>query len=61
MKTHIENLFSMPVLLAALGLMLAGQGTAQTFMTLHSFTAISGREFGPHNNTDGAYPSYFVL
>ena len=46
MKTHIKNLFPLPVLAAGFGLMLAGQATAQTFTTLYSFTG----------GSDGAYP-----
>ena len=38
MKTHIRNLFALPVLAAGFVLMLAGQATAQTFTTLYSFT-----------------------
>src|SRR5258706_11796712 len=34
-KTCFKDLFHMPVLLAALGLILAGRVTAQTFKTLH--------------------------
>src|SRR2546425_1152833 len=42
MKTRIKNLFLPPTLIAGLGLMLAGQVTAQTFTTLHSFTGSDG-------------------
>ena len=38
MKTSIENLFLLLVLIVGLGLALAGWVTAQTFTTLHSFT-----------------------
>jgi uncharacterized repeat protein (TIGR03803 family) len=41
----------MPVVLASLGLMLAGRATAQTLTNLHSFTALIG-----YTNSDGAYP-----
>src|SRR5450756_1375931 len=51
MKTFTKNLFLLPALIAGLGLILAGQVTAQTFTTLHSFTALSGL-----TNSDGAYP-----
>jgi uncharacterized repeat protein (TIGR03803 family) len=37
MKTHLNNVFLLP-LVAALGLILTGPATAQTFTTLHSFT-----------------------
>ena len=40
MKTRLKNLFLLPALVAGFGLMLAGQATAQTFTTLHSFTAL---------------------
>src|SRR5437867_2724489 len=53
MKTRIQNLFLLPALTAGLGLMLAGRGTAQTFTTLHSFTAASGNNF---TNSDGTHP-----
>src|SRR5436309_12822027 len=53
MKTCIINLFLLPVLVAGIGLVLAGRVTAQTFTTLHSFTATN-----PNNgaNSDGANP-----
>src|SRR6266478_10019022 len=54
MKTDTKNLFLLPVLLVALGLILAGQATAQTFTTLYSFTATSGPY--PSTNTDGDLP-----
>ena len=38
MNTHTKTLFLLPALIAALGLMLPGRATAQTFKTLHSFT-----------------------
>jgi uncharacterized repeat protein (TIGR03803 family) len=46
MKKRIKNLFPLPVLAAVLGLVLAGQATAQTFTTLYCFT----------NGSDGAHP-----
>src|ERR1019366_8175047 len=49
MKTRINNLFLLPVLMASLALMLADRVTAQTFTTLHSFTATSSGA-----NSDGA-------
>jgi hypothetical protein len=38
MKARIKNLFLLPVLIAALGLIPAGRVTAQTFTNLHNFT-----------------------
>jgi uncharacterized repeat protein (TIGR03803 family) len=38
MKTSLRNLFILPALIGGLGLIPAGQVTAQTFKTLHSFT-----------------------
>src|SRR5437868_4827840 len=38
MKMNIRNRFLVPVLITALGLMLARQGRAQTFTTLYNFT-----------------------
>ena len=56
MKTCIKNLFLVPGLIVALGVILAGRVTAQTFTTLHSFTAfVPGPYFG--TNSDGAYPT----
>src|ERR1041385_4621323 len=51
MKTETKSLFLRPVLIAAFGLMLAGRVTAQTFTTLHSFTALINS-----TNSDGRYP-----
>jgi uncharacterized repeat protein (TIGR03803 family) len=45
--------FCLPLLLAALGLMLAGRVTAQTFTTLYNFTALSGPA---STNSDGGNP-----
>ena len=53
MKTYIKKLFLLPALIAALGLMPAGRATAQTFTTLHSFTAIDPNT---GTNSDGANP-----
>ncbi len=44
MKTSIKNLCLLPVLIAGLGLILAGPATAQTFTTLYSFTGGTGGE-----------------
>src|ERR1039457_4372592 len=38
MRSRIKKQFLLPVLMAVLGLMSAGQMKAQTFTTLHSFT-----------------------
>jgi uncharacterized repeat protein (TIGR03803 family) len=46
MKTYIKNLFFLPTQIAVLSLIPAGQVTAQTLTTLHSFTEAS----------DGAFP-----
>ena len=51
MKTRIRNPFLLPTLTTALALILAGQVTAQTFTTLHSFTALAS-----DTNSDGANP-----
>src|SRR5258706_10407729 len=53
MKT--KNLFLLPALIAVLNLLPAGRVTAQTFTTLHSFTALPS-----YTNTDGANPNGFV-
>src|SRR6266567_2296754 len=54
MKTENKNLSILLVLIAVLGLILAGRVTAQTFTTLHSFTALSGPY--PGTNSDGTHP-----
>ena len=41
MKTSFKNLFLLPTLIAVLNLIPAGRVTAQTFTTLHSFSAPS--------------------
>src|SRR6266446_2534070 len=51
MKT--KNLFLVPALIAVLNLLPAGRVTAQTFTTLHSFTASSCYNCP---NSDGAFP-----
>src|SRR6266567_2429408 len=53
MKT--KNLFVLPALIAVLNLLPAGRVTAQTFLTLHSFTAGSS-SFPNITNGDGALP-----
>src|SRR6266516_3110727 len=52
-----EAPFLLPVLIAALGLMLAGRLSAQTFTVLHSFTAGSTNSSGVYTNIDEAGPS----
>src|SRR5947207_15217538 len=53
MKTCIKNLFLLPVLMAGLGLTLAGRVTAQTFTTLYSFSATDPTT---GTNSDGKAP-----
>src|SRR5438034_1059284 len=55
---HTRNLAVRPcagffVAVLMLGVLLAASGPAQTFTTLHSFTASSGT---PYTNSDGTYP-----
>jgi uncharacterized repeat protein (TIGR03803 family) len=57
MQTRIKNLILLPVLIASIGLIPTGRVTAQTFTTLHSFTAI----LGPGTNSDGAIPFAGVI
>jgi uncharacterized repeat protein (TIGR03803 family) len=52
MKTYIIKLFLLPALIAGLGLIPAGRVTAQTFTTLHSFTAFDTSGI----NSDGGNP-----
>src|SRR3989442_1026087 len=65
MNTFFKNLFSLPALMAGLGLTLAGRVTAQTFTTLYSFTATIpytndvGGVFS--TNSDGAGPNGLIL
>src|SRR5439155_1730762 len=54
MKTN--NLFLLPVLIAALAWMSFGRVTAQTFTTLHSFTALNNS-----TNSDGLWPAGLIL
>ena len=54
MKTPLKTAFLLLVLIAGFDLILAGQVTAQTFTTLHSFTATSGPY--PPTNSDGGNP-----
>ena len=52
--TNLKNLVLRPVLTAGFGLVLTGQMTAQTFTTLHSFTAPTPD--GLYTNGDGTLP-----
>jgi uncharacterized repeat protein (TIGR03803 family) len=68
MKTHINNLFLLPTLIAGLGLMLATSAPAQTFTTLHSFTGgrdelnpAAGLVFSGNMLYGTTSPGYFVL
>ena len=54
-KPCCGKMFFLPALLAGLGLLLAGRVHAQTFTTLHSFTALSVPYSG--TNSDGAAPN----
>ena len=54
MKNLIQNPFLLPVLMVSVNLLLAGRVTAQTFTTLHSFTALDQTYF---TNGDGRLPS----
>ncbi len=53
MKTNLKNLFLLPALIVGLGLIPVGQVTAQTFTTLHSFTAFGSLSI---TNSDGRGP-----
>src|SRR2546429_4860192 len=52
----MKNLFFAPALIAMLNLIPAGRVTAQSFTTLHSFTATSTNSSGIYTNSDGAGP-----
>jgi hypothetical protein len=54
MKAALRNLYILPALIAALGLVLAGRVEAQTFTTLYSFTPKLGPPYT--TNSDGASP-----
>jgi len=54
MKT--KKLFLLAALIAGLNLLAAGRVTAQTFTTLHSFTASATNGSGVYTNSDGANP-----
>src|ERR1043166_3739325 len=53
MKNRIKNLFLLPALILPIGLFTVDRVTAQTFTTLHSFTATSP---ATNSNSDGANP-----
>ena len=53
MKIKKKNLFLIAALIASLSLIPGGSVTAQTFTTLHSFTATDGVA---GTNSDGAFP-----
>jgi uncharacterized repeat protein (TIGR03803 family) len=53
LKSCVKNLFLLLALTIGLGLILAGRVTAQTFTTLHTFTAVI-QLYG--TNSDGAFP-----
>src|SRR5580704_8551166 len=58
MKTRIEHLFLLPVLVAGLGLLPVGRVTAQTFADVYSFMA-EGYDSSNESetNSEGSYPS----
>jgi uncharacterized repeat protein (TIGR03803 family) len=57
MKTCIKKSFVLPVLVAGLGLVVAGEVTAQTLTILHSFGDLSSYPI----NSDGTNPSGLLL
>ena len=59
--SRIKNLFLLPTLIACLCLVLAGRVTAQTFTTLHSFTAGNTNSSGYYTNSDGYRPNGLIL
>jgi hypothetical protein len=52
----MTRLFDLTVLLAALGSALAESVSAQTFTTLHAFTATATNSLGVATNSTGANP-----
>jgi uncharacterized repeat protein (TIGR03803 family) len=48
MKAFMKNQFLLPTLIASLNLILTGHATAQTFTTLHNFSALDGGD--PYND-----------
>jgi len=61
MKTNIKNASLLSVLFAVINLLPAGRVTAQTFTTLHSFTATSTNSSGVYTNSDGANPAAVLI
>jgi len=55
MKMKIKNPFLLPAQIAVFNLLPAGRVNAQTFTTLHGFTATSGPP--SYTNSDGANPT----
>src|SRR6266851_6530363 len=51
----------LPALIAVLSLLPAGRATAQTFTTLHSFTATSTNSSGAYTNSEGAGPAAALI
>jgi len=60
MKTYIKKSFVLLVLVTGLGLMLAGQVSAQTLKTVHAFTG-GNPILGFYTNSDGLYPTSLIL
>jgi len=56
LNQNLKNSFLLPALIAGLGLMLAGDATAQIFTTLHSFAPIQFFGFDARSNSDGYTP-----
>src|SRR6266446_9978976 len=59
--SQAKNLFLVPALIAVLSLLPAGRATAQTFTTLHSFTATSTNSSGAYTNSEGAGPAAALI
>jgi len=59
MKTCIKKLRLIPALIGALGLILAGQATAEIFTNIYTFTALSVPYTG--TNQDGSFPEAGLL
>src|ERR1017187_5373233 len=57
MKTHIQNRFLLPPLIAGLGLIPTGRATAQTFTNLYNFSVDFVYFNGNVSNSDGYGPS----
>jgi len=61
MKNPVIQALLVPALIAVLNLIPADRATAQTFRTLHSFTATEDNEIPYFPNSDGAGPNGLVL